>query len=354
MKTIKSYKFLFWLCIGGLYTSTAQAEEGAYAEKRKTIIKTFDVTHKDNLLIDNQFGMVKIDLWDKDEVRISIVLVANANSDERAQQYLDGVEIIEKKEGNQISVRTQINRNTNTWSWNNNSKEKNFLEINYTVSMPKYMALTAKNKFGNINIPVFRAPLNIVSKYGNFEADLLENDKNDIDIAYGKAAIKEMVNGNLDIAYGSLELEKAVNIMLINKFGRMHIGEVESLNGNISYSGARIGTIKGSSQIKLNFSGNFRIDQLSSSADNVDIQANYSSVSLPIQSNDFQFDITVSNGGFNYTTDRKVIFIQNDDDDKSEQHRYMPRQTKQYVGKIGRGTGVKLKVVSKYGEVNLK
>ena len=356
MQTINFRKLnKYWVPIIGLFiTFAAQAKEYGNIEKKKSVIKIYDVTSKDNLLLDNQFGQVKINLWDKNEVRVDISITANANNDDRAQQYLDGVEIEDKKEGSQISIRTVINKNGNSnWSWKSNNNEKNFVQIDYTVSMPKNTPLTVKNRFGATNIPVFRAPLIVVSKYGSFTATDLSGSKNDIDVSYGKADIQQMQNGNIDIAYSTLDLVKAENLVLSNKFGKMKIGEVETLDGQISYSGGRIGTLKGSSKIKLSFSGGFRIDQLNQSADNVDIQASYSSLVIPMENNDCSFDVTVSYGGFKYPTDRKVSFTQNDDERKDDDHR-SPRMTKQYVGKMGKGTGTKLKVVSKYGEVSLR
>jgi hypothetical protein len=334
---------------------TGVAREKGTVEKKKSVIKIYDASGKDQLTLDNQFGQVKVNLWDKNEVRVDITITANSNSDSRAQQFLDGVEIIDKKDGNQISIRTEIqrtNNQNNSWNWGNNKGEKNFVQIDYNVSMPKNMPLTVKNRFGNTSIPVFRAPLVAVTKYGNFSATELVGSKNNIDVAYGKADIQEMLNGNLDIAYSTLELDKANNIVLVNKFGKMKIGEVETLDGRISYSGGRIGTLKGSSKIKLDFSGGFRIDQLLESADNVDIQANYSSVVIPMDKNDCHFDVTVSYGGFKYPADRKVTFSQNDDDRDDSRHGY--RSTKQYVGKLGNGGRTKLKVVSKFGEVSLR
>lgn len=227
------------------------------------------------------------------------------------------------------------------------------MQIDYTVSMPKNTPLIVKNRFGATNIPFFKAPLVVESKYGSFTAIDLTGSKNDIDVSYGKADIQQMLNGTIDIAYSTLDLVKAENLILVNKFGKMKIGEVETLDGQISYSGGRIGTLKGSSKIKLSFSGGFRIDQLNQSADNVDIQASYSSLVIPMENNDCNFDVTVSYGGFKYPNDRKVSFTQNDDDRKDDERRG-PRMTKQYVGKMGKGTGTKLKVVSKYGEVSLR
>jgi len=348
---------LLVLIFSALLFTPALAEEAANVEKKKSVIKIYDASNKDNLLIDNQFGLVKINLWDKNEIRVDITITANSSNDERAQQYLDKVRISDKKDANQISIRTDIDSkdNSNNWSWKGNKGDKNSIQIDYNVSMPKNTPLTVKNRFGNTSIPVFRAPLVVVSKYGTFAANELVGNKNDIEVSFGKAEIQEMFNGNLDINYSTLDLDKANNIVLVNKFGKMKIGEVETLDGRISYSGGRIGILKGSSKIKLDFSGGFRIDQLNQSADNVDIQANYSSVTIPMENNDCNFDVTVSYGGFKYPTDRKVTFSQNDDDrDKDDAHRYTHRTTKQYVGKMGKGSGTKVKIVSKFGEVSLR
>jgi hypothetical protein len=338
--------------------TAARAEEnGNQIEKKKSVIKIYDVTAKDNLLIDNQFGAVKVNLWDKNEIRIDISVTAKAPNDEKAQCYLDGVQIDERKTGDQIILKTNINRdgcsgNWN-WSWKGDKADKNFLQIDYVVSMPKNNALTVKNSFGATAIPYFKAPLNVTSKYGSFTATELGNDKTDIDVAFGRADITQMENGTLDISYSTLDLNKAKIIKINNRFGKLRIGEIEQLNGQISYSGGgRIGTLTGSCKIKLDFSSGFKIEQLSQTTDNVDIMAGYSSLTLPVESKDCDFNVTVSYGGFRYPTDKKMSFTQNDDD-KSDEHKG-PRFTKQYVGKIGRGGDMHIKVVSKFGDVSLK
>jgi len=348
LNTISTWGLLSCLLIA----ANSHATENGNIERRKSVIKIYDVSSKDNLLIDNQFGQVKINLWDKNEIRVDISIKANSSNDDQAQQFLDAVEIEDKKEGNQISLLTIIHKNGGAnWSWNKSNGKGNYVQIDYNVSMPKNTPLTVKNRFGNTDVPIFSAPLNIISKYGTFSANDL-GIKNDIDVSYGKAEIQKMSNGSLDIAYSTLELDKANNLVLVNKFGKMKIGEVETLDGQFSYSGGRIGIIKGSSKIKLSFSGGFRIDQLNPSADNMDIQASYSSLTMPVENNDCNFDVTVSYGGFKYPNDRQVSFTQNDDDKKDDTHGH--KTTKQYVGKMGKGNGSKIKIVSKYGEVSLR
>lgn len=317
-------------------------------EKKRTIIKMFDVDSKDKLLIDNQFGQVNVDLWDKSEIRVQIVVTATASSDDRAQDFLNSVEITDKREGDQISLRTNIQKQSSSWNWSSGNGERNNVRIDYTIQMPRNNALTVRNKFGNTHVATFRAPLNVYTRYGNFTAEQLTGSQNDIDVAYGNADIRNLENGKLAIAYSNLDLDKANVLVLTNKFGKLKIGEVSKLNANISYSGARIGTLKESCKMRLDFSGGFRIEQLKN-AENVDIQANYSSVALPLSpETGYDFDVSVSYGGFNYPNGQTMSFTSQPANNSS------PGKIKQYTGKIGQGSGPRVRVVSKFGDVSFR
>jgi hypothetical protein len=312
-------------------------------ERRRNIVKIFEVKSPDLLSVDNQFGQVKVNLWGKNEIRVEIVITANAPSDDRAGEYLNAVVIEEKRVKDQIVLTTQIDKSIfghNLWA--GRKGEKNFIQIDYTVYMPKENALTVRNKFGNTDIPSFLAPLTVNSQNGTFSANHLENMENNIDVRYGKVKIGKMDGGRLDCQYSNLQLDHAKKIMLKNKSGALSIGDIINLDADIDYSGAIIGIMRGTGKIKLNYSGNFRINELTNSSENVDIQAAYSSVVLPAEAN--QFNVTVTHGNFTYPTD--VNF--------SIQPSQAYQKVKQYQGKVGAGSGTKITVTSRYGDVKLK
>lgn len=323
-------------------------------ERKKTIIKTYDVSASDVLTIDNQFGQVSVGLWDKPEIRVEIGVAAGASTDARAKEFLDAVEIEDKRAGNQITVRTNFGQSSlSNWNFNGWRKngDRNYVKINYTITMPRRNALSIRNKFGNTSIPIFHAPLTVHSRYGNFSADDLTNSDTDLNIAYGKADIRAVDQAKLEVAYADLELNKANILTLINKFGKTRIGDVGKLNADIGYSGAQIGTLRESGKIKLSFSGGFRIDQMPNSADNLNIESSYSSVALPMaNSSDCDFNVTVSYGNFNYGSTPALHFTLQPDDSNSRG----PKLTKQYAGKVGDGTGTKVRVVSRFGNVSFK
>jgi hypothetical protein len=321
-------------------------EQNGLVEKRRNIVKVFDVKNDDQLVVDNQFGQVKINLWNKEEIKVEIIVTANAPTDGRASEYLSAVKIEEKRYKNQIGLTTHIDRSQfGNNGWNNRKGEKNFIQIDYTVYMPKENALIVRNKFGDTDIPSFHAPLTIDSRYGNFVANVLDNAENSIDVRYGSAKIGKMDGGKLEFQYSNLKLDLANKIFLSNKFGELNIGDVTNLEADIDYSGAKIGTMRGSGKIKLNYSGNFKIDQLTNSAENIDIQAAYSSIILPADAN--QFNVTVTYGNFSYPSSNVNFSMQPSKDDKAY-------KMKQYQGKVGTGSGTRITVVSRFGDVKLK
>ncbi|MCE6988927.1 hypothetical protein [Dyadobacter sp. CY323] len=320
-------------------------EQKGLIEKRRNIVKVFDVKNNDLLMVNNQFGQVKINLWSKEEIKVEIIITANAPSDGRASEYLGAVNIEEKRVKNQINLTTHIDRKQFGNTWSNRKGEKNFIQIDYTVYMPKENALIVRNEFGDTDIPSFHAPLTINSKHGNFVANFLDNADNKIDLQFCTAKIGRMDGGRLECQYSNLKLDLGKQILISNKFGELRIGDVIDLDADIDYSGTQIGTIRGSGKIKLNYSGNFKINELTNSAQNIDIEASYSSVILPAEAN--QFDVTVSYGNFSYPTSNVNFSVQPAKDSKSY-------KSKQYQGKIGTGSGTKITVNSRFGDVKLK
>jgi hypothetical protein len=329
----------------------AIANEETTTERKKTIVKTYSVSEKNHLTIDNTFGQVKVDLWDKKEVKIEIYIKADANSDERSQCYLDGIQIVDKSVNDQIMVKTVMTTD-DCASWANNKGNK--IQIDYHVQMPKNMPLTVKNRFGNILIPTFRAALIIDAKHGNFTATDLHNSSNDIDLSFGEVAIESIENAKMNISYATLSLDKAKKIMLNQRFGNLNIGQIGNIDGTINYSGAKIGTITNSCKVRVDFGEGFKVTNLPTTLESIDIQANHSTVTLPTEAIDCSFDVTTTHGNFRYPSNRKVVFSQNDDETKNDRNQYVPRFKKQYIGKMGNGNGPRLKVVSNFSLINLR
>lgn len=339
------YKWILLLMSLGV---VARAEEVARVEKKKTIVKVYEVSDKDRLSLDNQYGHVKINLWDKKEIKVDIVVTANCVSEDDVMDYLNSVKIEENRSGGQIRLKTVIDRKSYGGIWNsfkNVLNSKNSIRIDYSVSMPKNIALSVRNEFGDTNIPSFQAPLAIDTQHGGFYAEELDGVNNSIDVSYGKVAIGKINGGNMDISYSNLKVDKAHTLKLVNKYGQLIIGQINVLTADIDYSGgSHIGKLLESCTIDLSYSGNFTIGELAPSVNAVTIQAAYSSLAVPVESG--SFDVSVSYGDVNFPKNGKTTFTSQPADGKSH-------TTKEYEGKIGSGNGARLRIASSYGSISL-
>lgn len=325
-------------------------------ERKKNIVKQYTVSSKDRLNIQNQFGDVNVSLWDRNEVKVEITISGYGTTDQRAQEYIEAVEIVELRDSEQITIKTKIDNdsfgNGNGWgTWKKDGKEeKRGVKVDYSIQMPKANKLSVNNKFGATSIPEFSAPLVVNSSYGSFKTNSLVGTSKDINVSYGSAYIKDIQNGKLKISYSSLTVEKADELFLDNDFGSVKIDEVDKITGDIGYSSCKFGTLKETADLKLRFSGNCKFTTIPTSVKAINIDAQYSEVSLPVaDNNNFDFDVTVQYGGFKYSSDRVVLTV-NPDKEENERNNWSPKFTKNYKGRIGKGGG-SIKIKSSFSGV---
>ncbi|WP_207535871.1 DUF4097 family beta strand repeat-containing protein [Desertivirga arenae] len=311
-------------------------QDSRFSEKSKSIVREYKVDGNDKLAIDNQFGNVQVNSWSNNSIKVEISIKAFERDDEKAEELLNNVSISESKEHNVIGFVTHIaraNRGGDFWGIRrlNGVTERRGVEVNYTIYMPSKNPLDVTNKYGNVTLPVLSGIVNANCSYGNLRADKLLNSANRIKVAYGKANIDELKAANLDIAYGGLTLESADN-----------------LNATVSYSSAKIGKLSGDGSVNVRYCGGFKIAEVDRKIKTLNVDAAYSNVSLSFEpAASFDFDVTVSYGGFNYGDDKVVVVNRS-----PETNSRGPHFTKNYKGQIGKGSDAKVVVNSKYGSVH--
>lgn len=353
-----------------LATTPGEVLEPCLLEKKRVITKTYSVTQRERLYVSNQFGEVRVRLWDKPEVRADIVITATAATDEEAQDLLETVEIDDERQGDQIRLTTKCEAKTNAtlsgtgrvWAWADwrtrksdtptpaappSPPEQRGVKIHYQLSMPRYTALEIKARFSNTFIPEFSAPLIVRSNYGVVNAGQLRGQHNDIRVVYGQAVIKALEKGKLAIEHSKLMLDRAADLELDNKHGNLRIGEVDKLVADLSYSTGQIEALKESARMNLRYLGNFRLPALPASVKWVEIDSQCSDLRLPMGADaNLNFNVTVSYADFRAPGDR-VIFTKKDEGDDPNGK---PQFRKTYIGKVGKGGGT-VRITSNYGTV---
>jgi hypothetical protein len=296
------------------FTTAAAVENPAdlLVEKRKTYSKSYSISTADRISLNNQFGEMKIQTWNKNEVKADVIIVAKGSTDDIAQKILDRITIEDGKSGNGVWFNTKIRDMNENW---NKGKKKEYREqsmkIDYMVYLPAGNSLEAMNQFGPLSIPDYSGPVDLESKFGSLTAGRLEKPK-EISVEFGEARIESINGGKFTI-----------------KFSK---GEVKSISGTVS--------------VNVEFCDKIKIG-MSNSMKDLNLRTSYSTVYLDALSTlSASFDIHTNFGEFKNKTAFSIPEEKDGDD------RYGPKFDKNFRGTAGGGSN-RIKIKSEFGEVVL-
>lgn len=288
------------------FGTQALANEDPMVEKKKTYSKSYSVSSADKISLRNQFGEMKINTWDKNEVKVDVVITAEAGTDERAQQILDIIEIQDGKSGNGVWFKTKVGNNNQ----HRGKGEKQSFDIDFTVYLPAGNVLEAGNEFGPMSIGDYKGKVSLESKFGSLTTGHLTGYAKVL-VEFGKANIGSMQEGDLTIKFSR---------GLINKLS----GEVKA---NFEHS-----------NVKLAVENNLK---------NLDIKNSFTQLYLDVNTRlSANFDISTSFCEVKNKTDF-AIKKEGDDDEN-----HGPKFDFRYSGKAGSGDS-RVRVKASFGDVTI-
>jgi len=302
-------KHRFPLFIALLLLTTQVLAEGPLVEKKKTYNKSYSVSNSDKISLTNQFGEMKINTWDKNEVSVTVTITAEAKTDERAQAILDNISIEDGKSGDGVFFKTKLDKNKDNQQWSKG--EKQGFNIDYVVYVPARNPLQAKNEFGPMTIGDYTGEVTLESKFGSLTTGKLNNVKSVV-IEFGKGTIGSINNGSLVIKFSKAAIDNLD-------------GSVNAVFEYCDIAKLRVDNSTKALTVKNSFS-NLYLDLNTNISANFDISTNFGDLH-----NKTNFDIKE----------------EGDNDD-----RHGPRFKKRYQGKAGSGN-TEMKIKSEYGQITL-
>jgi hypothetical protein len=333
------------------------------AEVTKEYHKEYSAGPNTTLDIDNKYGDVVIESWDKDQITIDVKVTVELPNQDKAQKLLDLIDVQFSDSKDLVTAKTVIDSKFSFTGWGGESKK---FSINYNVKMPAASALTLSNKYGDTDIDQLNGIVNLDIKYGNLDAGKLlrENEKplSSINLAYGKADIDEAGWVDLTVRYsGEFSIEKCQALLLDSKYSKLNIGEISSIVGNSKYDNLRIDKINnlvldngycdvkiGELTKKLKYSGSygsFEVETIPPGFEELNTDTRYIGVKLGInESANYELNARLSYGGLKY-----------DEDNFRSQRRIVESNRSEISGVIGgdENPESKVNVSSSYGSVRL-
>jgi hypothetical protein len=298
------------------FPAITQGHRGEDVQRRRAINKSYaNITPDDKLEIENSFGNVVVSTWDKNEITVDIEIVANAATDQKAQDIMDEIEVRDIHDGNIISFKTKvgdIHNNDNHKHKSGNDDDRAFY-IDYIIHMPANNRLALENSFGKTTVPDLVGEVSLISKFGSLTAGKLTNVDN-IDVEFGKAWIGDINNGRV--------------VFKFNK--ESTIGKV---NGNVKISS------EFSQRVQFNVGSDIK---------ELNVFESYSGVRMIVaKSLSAEFDVHTSFGSFHNDSEFSIH-----EEREGSDNDMGPHFDKDYTGKAGDGKA-RIKIKSSFGTVRL-
>jgi hypothetical protein len=337
------------------FTITAQ-------EVTKEFHKEYKADKTTTLDINNRYGDVVIQSWDKDQVVIDVKVTVDVPGKDRAERLLSLIDVQFTEGTNLISAKTVIDDKFNFSGWGENRK----FRIDYTIRMPSVTNLTLVNKYGNTDIDKLDGLVNLDIKYGDITAVKLsrsdEKPLSKLSLAYGKGSIDEAGWLDVYIRYcGSLEIDKSKALLIDSRYSKLKIGETSSIVGDSKYDNFGIEKINnlvlvvgyttvnvGDLLKKLSFEGSYgslSVEQIPAGFESLEVDVRYMGVRLGIASSaSYNIEGKSSYGGIKL----------NEDNFKYRKH-IVENNSTQLSGTVGNepSPASNVKVSAAYGTIKL-
>lgn len=288
-------KLIFNLLLLGIFFNPtfASASENPLVLESKVIDKTFSVNSNAELRINNKYGNVNLSTWDKNQIEFHIEIKVDGKNAEKVRERINGITVEFNANSNLVSAETIIKSIKNS----NNTN----ITIHYFVKLPKSNSIDITNKYGNISLDALKGSSAINLSYGNMNFGKLENPLNTLDLDYVTSAQIDFVkSANVTMDYSKINLGKSEVINLNADYSDVNISEIGDLVANMDYgnlfieNGGSVSSVTDYSNIKIGtihksfvYSGSYgsiAINQVKKGFNKISIGADYSDVSIGIDS----------------------------------------------------------------------
>lgn len=356
MKTrfkISPFILMLFLSIGMIHANDFKGRH----TKEKTIKKTFEVRADGLLKIDNSYGNLVLNSWDRNEIVIEVKITTNGNNEDKVQKKLDQIEVDFESNSDMVSAKTRFDKN-NSWSWWGKNNNVN-MQINYTISLPVKHSVHLSNDYGNITLDRIDGHAKISCDYGRLDLGELRGRGNQLSFDYtSKSQIGYMNSGSISADYSGFTIEKAGDLRISadytnssitsmgnleynGDYGNLEVGEVANIDGSGDYLNTKFGTVHGNVEVTADY-GSIRIERMAEDAGNLDIQTDYTGVKIGYDPDyHFDFEINTKYAGVKGKDDLNIAISKEKDNE---------RYYRGYHG--SEGSGKMVRVNSKFGSVS--
>ncbi|WP_106832288.1 DUF4097 family beta strand repeat-containing protein [Parabacteroides pacaensis] len=307
MQAISILKQITGICVlFFLSTSVLLAGNMDYSQK-KEMTKSFSANKNTTLSVNNRFGNIVLEHWEKNEVKIRVVIESKADSHKTAESNLDKVSVRMNKKGNTIEAITQMS--------NLDQRDNERVRVDYTLLIPSDIKLNLEQQFGNITLPEshqgvssfiikfgnivggnFTAPVYIESQFSNVTLGNLTSVEMELKHSE-KVRIANAEDVNVECQFSNLKAGNLQNIKLNERHSNIEIKSCNHITMDVQHSEITIHRLKTSAEIASLSHSTLEIKDLSGDFAFLRATASFGNIKLKLPTSaSFQLDANTSFG----------------------------------------------------------
>lgn len=219
------------------------------SEKTKRIVKTYALSAATYVEIENKYGDIDVEVWDKDSIKFDILITVHSDKEDELADMLKQVQINLKATSAFVLATTDWSEEVGLFKKeilkiNQKVKSNSRFTINYKIKIPERIDLSLTNKFGNIFMSNYSGKLSIDISYGDFRAHRLSNVKQ-FNAKYGKVKIKELNYGRIELqSVKPFDVDKCIELDMESSSSEIEIDQIKNLTINSSHDDVLIEKIE--------------------------------------------------------------------------------------------------------------
>ncbi|MFS4491947.1 hypothetical protein [Maribacter sp. 2308TA10-17] len=306
-------KKLLWVALVLVLGQSVTAQE----KVSKKITKTYTMTDAGKLHLENKYGNISLNGWDKDEVSVEISIAVNHRKKESAEALLKRIQPITRDSEEYVSLSYEILEKKSGWfarlidEANPFDYDRSNIQIDYTIYMPAKAELKVTNTFGDVLIEDWSGKLKAIVEHGDVWIN--ENmNKADFIMRYGKLRAKNISYGSVDIKNGDLDmgdskslrltssgsdiaLDAITSLEIYSNKDEISIEEASTMFGTLKFSTLELDRLTKEADMTLKIA-DFRVAAITNSGADIAISQESSEISLNVTDFPHQFDATLEQG----------------------------------------------------------
>ncbi len=270
-----TYKLILFLVIGS--SAALHASEPVFKkEYTREVHETFNVSPGVSLNVQNKYGNINIDTWDKNQIQVDVLIKVKSSNSEKAQKFLNEIEIDFNSSSSSVSAKTVYpdNNNSSSWwsGWFGNGKNLDY-EVHYTINAPSNMSTALVNKYGNITQASIDGDSKVTNKYGDIFFKNVSGEL-ELNLGYGKATIGEVGDAKMQIKYSEIKVVETRDLEISTKYSDIKIKQCENVTSYTKYDEYKIESL-----VSLKNDGKYD-DFVIGTIDKINIDTKYTDVNI--------------------------------------------------------------------------